>query len=121
MSIQAERLRTTFETQRDYFEDNLGLTPEEWVALLGAHSVGRAAGVRSDHNKVASLPFDPTPTLFDNEYFKSLALASDSALLSLCPQARRPGDAHWFGQLARRTQLPNGSGHFPWRGQLCRT
>jgi catalase (peroxidase I) len=93
----AERLRTTFETQKEYFEDNLGLKPEEWVALLGAHSVGRAAGVRSDHHKAGSLPFDPTPTLFDNEYYKSLALASDSALLSLCPQARRPGDAHWFG------------------------
>ena len=92
-----DSLRTTFETQKERFEDDLGLKPEEWVALPGAHSVGRAAGVRSDHHKAGQLRFDPNPTLFENECYKSLALASDSALLSLCPQARRPGDAHWFG------------------------
>jgi hypothetical protein len=41
----AERLRTAFEDVRDYFEGVLGLGPGEWVALLGAHTVGRVAGL----------------------------------------------------------------------------
>jgi catalase (peroxidase I) len=89
----AERLRTTFDAQKEYFEENLGLKPEEWVALLGAHSIGKVAGLMPNHNKVAMTPFDRTPTVFDNQYYKDLELASASALLSLCPQGRRPGDA----------------------------
>jgi len=101
-----ERLQTTFETSREYFEGTLGLQPEEWVALLGAHSVGRVAGLDPGGSKAHMLPFDDTPDRFDNMYFKTLKLYGDSARISLCPQAHRPGDAHWYGPPADEASGP---------------
>ena len=63
----AERLQTTFDVSREYFEKTLGLTPKEWVALLGAHSVGRVAGLDPGGAKSGLTPFDSTPDTLDNE------------------------------------------------------
>ena len=61
---------------------------------MGAHTVGRVAGLLE--TKATAVDFDDTPDVFDNEYFKKLKLFSDSAMTSMCPQTRRPGEAHWF-------------------------
>lgn len=61
---------------------------------MGAHTVGRVAGLLE--TKATAVDFDDTPDAFDNEYFKKLKLFSDSAMTSMCPQTRRPGEAHWF-------------------------
>lgn len=92
----AERLQSTFEVSKKYFETVLGLTPQQWVALLGAHSVGRVSGLDPGGSKVAKTPFDATPNTFDNQYFKDIELFKDSAMISACPQGRRPGEAHWY-------------------------
>ena len=36
-----ERLAATHQSNKDYFEGELGMPPEQWVALLGAHTVGQ--------------------------------------------------------------------------------
>jgi hypothetical protein len=45
----------------------------------------------------ATHDFDETPNTFDTAYFANLKTFYDSSMLSLCPQARRPREAHWFG------------------------
>ena len=89
-----QRLQTTFESLQTYFESTLLMPPQQWVALVGAHTVGRVAGLLEA--KVAAVDFDDTPHTFDNEYFKQLKLFADSARTSMCPQTRKPGEAHWF-------------------------
>ena len=92
----AERLQSTFDVSKEYFESVLGLSPRQWVALLGAHSVGKVSSLDPGGSKVAKIPFDSTPTTFDNQYFKDIELFKDSAMISACPQSRRPGEAHWY-------------------------
>jgi hypothetical protein len=92
----AERLQTAFDGLQRYFEVELGIPPSIWVALLGAHTIGRVAGLNPSGAKQARLPFDDTPEVFDNKYFKDLKLFHDSGMKSMCPQDHGPGDAHWF-------------------------
>lgn len=46
----------------------LGVTPREWTALMGRRSLGRHHGMRGGFMGHT----DETPTMMDNEYFKSL-------------------------------------------------
>lgn len=89
------RLGIVFNSTVAYFEDQLGLSTNEWVAFLGGgHSLGGVKGLISAKN--TRFDFDATGHIFDNLYFKSLVVAKNSNLLSLCPQNRRMGQSHFW-------------------------
>lgn len=104
------RLNTTLAATQAHFEGVLGLEPEIWVALLGAYSVGGAAGV--GNAKAVVVPFDATPAELDGDHDRCLELAGDSAQASPCPQMRSPGGAHWFSPTASNSG--NGRGDDEW-------
>lgn len=57
--------------------DMMGLTPEEYVAIMGAHTLGFA----SDNNKGKLGRWTMNPYVFDNTYFKEVLLGHDSIYL----------------------------------------
>jgi len=90
-----QRLETVYNATKTYFETQLGLTNEEWVAYLGGgHSVGGIKGLIQSRN--TRFNFDGTPTIFDMLYFDRIEKASQTKLLSLCPQFKKPGADHFF-------------------------
>eukprot|EP00927_Polykrikos_kofoidii_P023347 TRINITY_DN21548_c0_g1_i6.p1 TRINITY_DN21548_c0_g1~~TRINITY_DN21548_c0_g1_i6.p1 ORF type:complete len:360 (-),score=37.75 TRINITY_DN21548_c0_g1_i6:828-1835(-) len=107
-----QRLQTSFDTLKQYFEEQLGLEARHWVALLGAHTVGHVAGLDPHFSKTLKDPFDNTPETFDNLYFQNLDLFHISGMTSLCPQARRPGNAHWWGMKSNDVIQHPGHGDF---------
>jgi hypothetical protein len=89
------RLEVVFDSTETYFETQLGLTKEEWVAFLGGgHSLGGVRGLITARN--TRFNFDNSVETFDNLYFKRLVMAKDSNLLSLCPQMKKLGHAHFW-------------------------
>mmetsp|Transcript_41726 Transcript_41726/g.49983 ORF Transcript_41726/g.49983 Transcript_41726/m.49983 type:complete len:915 (-) Transcript_41726:159-2903(-) len=89
------RLKIVFESTRRYFEDQVGLNKHEWVALLGAHTIGGVRGLVNPARNTR-LNFDAQPNTFDNSYYKRLMVAMNSNLLSLCPMSRKLGPSHWL-------------------------
>jgi len=89
------RLQTVFDSTKSYFEQQLGLASADWVAYLaGGHSVGGVKGLIQAKN--TRLNFDATPSLLDNLYLHRVARASDTSLMSLCPQSQRLGSSHFW-------------------------
>ena len=90
-----KRLEIVFDSTKNYFENQLGLSTQEWVAFLGGgHSIGGVRGLITARN--TRFQFDSTVDKFDNLYFKRLTMAKDSNLLSLCPQMQKLGHAHFW-------------------------
>ena len=54
--------------------DMMGLQPEEYVAIMGAHTLGFA----SDDNKGKKGRWTMNPYVFDNTYYKELMLGDKS-------------------------------------------
>lgn len=89
------RLETVYNSTKLYFEEQLGLSNEEWVAYLGGgHSLGGVKGLISARN--TRFNFDKTPNIFDMLYLDRIDKASKTNLLSLCPQMNKPGSSHFF-------------------------
>ena len=57
--------------------DMMGLQPEEYVALMGSHTMGFA----SDNNKGKTGRWTMNPYVFDNSYFQEVLLGHDSKYL----------------------------------------
>lgn len=57
--------------------DMLGLEPDEYVAIMGAHTLGFA----NDNNKSKTGRWTINPYVFDNTYFKEVLLGHDSIYL----------------------------------------
>lgn len=57
--------------------DLMGLQPEEYVAIMGAHTLGFA----SDDNKGKKGRWTMNPYVFDNTYFKEVLIGHDSIYL----------------------------------------
>ena len=57
--------------------DMMGLQPEEFVAIMGSHTLGFA----SDNNKGKLGRWTMNPFVFDNSYFKEVLLGHDSIYL----------------------------------------
>lgn len=57
--------------------DMMGLSAEEFVALMGSHTLGFA----SDTNKSKTGRWTMNPYVFDNTYFKEVLLGHDSIYL----------------------------------------
>ena len=89
-----ERLEETHASNKAYFEGALGMVPEQWVALLGAHTVGQVMGIGS--NKAQPFAFDTTMFEFDTVYYRSLQAFAKSGGTSMCPGMNKPGVSHWF-------------------------
>jgi len=91
----ASRLSIVLESTITYFEDQLGLSTREWIALLGGgHTLGGVRGFITARNTRFS--FDNTVDTFDNLYFQRLSMAKDSTLMSLCPQMKAMGHSHFW-------------------------
>ena len=89
------RLEIVLNSTTAYFEEQLGLSKEEWVAFLGGgHSIGGVKGLITARN--TRFNFDSTVETFDNLYFQRLSLAKDSNWMSLCPQMKSMGDSHFW-------------------------
>ena len=90
-----QRLDTVYDTMKVYFEEQLGLTHQQWVAYLtGGHSVGGVRGLISARN--TRFDFDPTPKKMDLLYLDRIQKASKTNLLSLCTQTKKPGPSFFF-------------------------
>ena len=57
--------------------DMMGLQPEEYVAIMGAHTLGFA----SDNNKGKTGRWTMNPYVFDNTYFQEVLLGHNSIYL----------------------------------------
>ena len=57
--------------------DMMGLQPEEYVAIMGSHTLG----FHSDSNKGKTGRWTMNPYVFDNTYFKEVLLGHDSKYL----------------------------------------
>jgi len=55
----------------------LGLEPDEYVAIMGAHTLGFA----NDSNKSKTGRWTMNPFVFDNSYFKEVLMGHDSIYL----------------------------------------
>lgn len=108
----AERLQTTYDKTKAYFENQLGLERDEWIAYLaGGHSVGGVKGLIQARN--TKFNFDATPSIFDNLYFKKIYEADKTGLMSLCSGQKSPGDSVWWSspQSADGQYVMETSGH----------
>ena len=77
----------------DFFADEFGFTDGETVALMGAHSIGRA--FRENSGFLGPVGWDGTPEVLDNDYYRRLV--GDDA--GVHPFADAPG----WGQQNRGT------------------
>ena len=57
--------------------DMMGLSPEEYVAIMGSQTLGFA----SDTNKSKTGRWTMNPFVFDNSYFKEVLVGQDSSYL----------------------------------------
>lgn len=57
--------------------DMMGLSSEEYVAIMGSHTLGFA----SDNNKGKTGRWTMNPYVFDNTYFKEVLMGHDSIYL----------------------------------------
>ena len=89
------RLQTVHDATKTYFEDQLGLLHEDWVAYLaGGHSIGGVKGLIQAKN--TRFNFDSTPGILDSLYLHRVERAKQTGLMSLCPQAQKPGSSHFW-------------------------
>jgi len=74
-----QALTTSFSTTTGFFSANLGLTLQDTVTLLGAHSVGKVSPNKSGfginpppNDPLVSNTWDITPHILDNKYYVAL-------------------------------------------------
>lgn len=84
--------------------DMMGLQPEEYVAIMGAHTLGFAR----DDNKGKKGRWTMNPYVFDNTYFKEVLLGDKSIYLKTEADMRlldEPDLKHWVEAYAQDQQL----------------
>jgi hypothetical protein len=74
-----QALATSFSATSGFFSTNLGLTLQDTVTLLGAHSVGKVSPSKSGfginpppNDPLVSNTWDITPHILDNKYYVAL-------------------------------------------------
>lgn len=104
----SDRLQTVFKATKAYFEQQLLLSHEDWIAYLaGGHSVGGVKGLIEAKN--TRFNFDATPLLFDNLYLERVDRSARTSLMSLCPQMAKMGDSFWWEPTANKVHEGGGS------------